>query len=165
MKRIIHIILLVLISSGFAEAQITIERQVLGATGGDYIGTTMQVSYTVGEPMVKTTGSTTTILTQGFQQPSVVELDFDLKFYSGITPNGDDKNDVWIIENIEQFPENSVKIFNRWGEIVWKGDNYDNENVVWAGDNEGGSKMADATYFYIAEINGSVYKGWVELTR
>jgi len=100
-----------------------------------------------------------------------VGLDSDeecqLKFYSGITPNNDGKNDVWIIENIEQFPENEVTIFNRWGEQVWYGKNYDNDTVLWKGTNNSGaeSKLSSSTYFYVAEVGGKIYKGWVEITR
>ncbi len=104
-----------------------------------------------------------------FSTPFFVGLDLDeaceLKFYSGITPNGDGKNDVWIIENIEQFPDNYIQIFNRWGQQVWEGSNYDNTEVVWEGINSSGAEMADATYFYVAVVQGKTYKGWVELTR
>ncbi|PCJ26180.1 MAG: hypothetical protein COA97_06435 [Flavobacteriales bacterium] len=93
-----------------------------------------------------------------------------LKFYTGITPNGDNKNDRWIIENIEMFPENTVQIYNRWGQQVWYGKNYDNDEVAWHGNNRNkdeGERLADATYFYVAKIEGidEVFKGWVELTR
>ncbi|MCO6499988.1 MAG: gliding motility-associated C-terminal domain-containing protein [Vicingus serpentipes] len=98
-----------------------------------------------------------------------VGLDSDencvLKFYSGITPNGDGINDVWWIDNIELFPENTVQIFNRWGREIWFGENYDNKNVVWEGNSNSNEEMADATYFYIAKVSGKTYKGWVELTR
>ena len=89
----------------------------------------------------------------------------ELHFYHGITPNGDGKNDKWIIDNIEMFPKNTVRIFNRWGEEVWYGENYDNNNVVWEGNNNSDNEMADATYFYVAVVDGKTYKGWVELTR
>ena len=94
--------------------------------------------------------------------------DCTLKFYTGITPNGDGKNDSWIIDNIELFPENKVQIFNRWGNQVWSGDNYDNDEVVWngnSGNKDSGIALADATYFYVAEVAGTIYKGWVELTK
>ena len=101
-----------------------------------------------------------------------VGLDSDeecqLKFYSGITPNNDGKNDVWIIENIELYPENTVQIFNRWGTEVWFEKNYDNDNVIWkgnTGNKDEGFQMASATYFYVAEVGGKIYKGWVEITR
>ena len=89
----------------------------------------------------------------------------ELIFFSGFTPNNDGVNDVWVIENIEQFPDNEVKIFNRFGEQVWGGKGYDNTTVVWEGFNEGGETLGDATYFYVADVEGVIYKGWIELTR
>ncbi|PKP50962.1 MAG: hypothetical protein CVT95_02000 [Bacteroidetes bacterium HGW-Bacteroidetes-12] len=98
-----------------------------------------------------------------------VGLDSDeecqLKFYSGITPNNDGKNDIWKIDNIELFPENEVKIYNRWGEEVWSGKNYNNDAVVWDGLNNSGEELSSSTYFYVAEVGGKTYKGWVEITR
>lgn len=103
------------------------------------------------------------------------EKDCILKFYSGITPNDDGINDVWWIDNIELFLENTVQIFNRWGDEVWYGKNYDNNTVVWRGNshddfNSGvisnsGFELADATYFYVVRVGDRVFKGWVELTR
>jgi gliding motility-associated-like protein len=104
-----------------------------------------------------------------YQTTIFVGIDSDedctLKFYTGITPNGDNKNDVWIIENIEQFPKNNVQIFNRWGQQVWDADGYDNSTIVWEGNENGGIEMPTGTYFYVAEVSGKIYKGWVELTR
>lgn len=93
------------------------------------------------------------------------EEDCKIKFYSGITPNGDGNNDIWIVDNIEQFPENEIKVFNRWGNIVWKATGYNNDDVVWDGKNNSGNDLPDGTYFYMATIEGDTYKGWVEITR
>ncbi len=83
-----------------------------------------------------------------------------LNFYNGITPNGDGINDTWIIDEIEYYKNNTVTIFNRWGDVVWRGTNYDNKNVVWSG-----KELPDATYFYLVNIEDKVYKGWIELTH
>lgn len=91
--------------------------------------------------------------------------DCKLKFYSGITPNNDGRNDVWIIDNIEQFPENDVTIYNRWGEEVWRFENYNNTTVVWDGSNNSGNLLSSSTYFYVVDVAGKIYKGWVEITR
>ncbi|MBA3971707.1 MAG: gliding motility-associated C-terminal domain-containing protein, partial [Bacteroidetes bacterium] len=90
-----------------------------------------------------------------------------LNFYNGITPNGDGNNDQWLIDGIEYIKDNEVTIFNRWGDVVWKAKDYDNvtDNKVWKGTNSNGGILPDATYFYIVEANGKVYKGWVELTH
>jgi gliding motility-associated-like protein len=91
--------------------------------------------------------------------------DCDLKFYSGITPNGDGNNDSWQIDNIESFPENTVQIFNRWGNEVWSGKGYNNNEVVWEGLDKAGVQLSDATYFYVVTIGDKVTRSWVELTR
>jgi gliding motility-associated-like protein len=88
-----------------------------------------------------------------------------LKFYSGITPNGDAINDSWIIDNIELFPSNEIKFYNRLGNKVWEGKNYNNLSVVWGGENLSGNDLPSDTYFYIFESGSNVEKGWVELTR
>lgn len=87
-----------------------------------------------------------------------------LKFYSGITPN-DSRNNQWIIDNVELFPNNKVSILNRLGNLVWEGSNYDNNQVVWGGENLNNNDLPSATYFYIFEADGLVEKGWIELTR
>ena len=105
--------------------------------------------------------------TQGFQQPtkSIQVVSSDLTFYSGITPNGDGNNDVWEIDNIEFYPENTVQIFNRWGNEIWFGSGYDNNEVVWIGLDKSGVQLTDGTYFYVVTISGNTTKGWIELTR
>ncbi len=88
-----------------------------------------------------------------------------LIFYSGITPNDDGDNDTWFISGLEEYPENSVYIYNRWGDIVWQAKNYDNVNVVWNGRNTAGEILPDATYFYLFQSGPKSMKGWIELTR
>jgi len=89
-----------------------------------------------------------------------------LKFYSGITPN-DNRNNQWIIDNVEEYPNNSVTILNRLGNLVWEGEGYNNSTVVWSGENLNGNELPSATYFYIfeSESDNIVEKGWIELTR
>lgn len=91
--------------------------------------------------------------------------DIVFSFYTGITPNGDGNNDNWQIDSIIFFPDNMVSIYNRWGDLVWAGKNYDNVNVVWEGKNRAGKDLPDATYFYLVEVDNKIYKGWVELTH
>ncbi len=88
-----------------------------------------------------------------------------IKIYNGITPNGDGHNDTWVIDNIEEYPDNSVSIYNRWGSEVWKANSYNNTSVVWNGNNLQGQPLPDGTYFYIVQVSGVSYKGWVQLTR
>lgn len=88
-----------------------------------------------------------------------------LKIYTGFTPNNDGFNDKWLVENLELYPTNKVSIYNRLGNKVWEGNNYDNVNRVWFGENLSGNELPANTYFYIFEAGDFLDKGWVELIR
>ncbi|MBU2019961.1 MAG: gliding motility-associated C-terminal domain-containing protein [Bacteroidetes bacterium] len=80
-----------------------------------------------------------------------------------LTPNGDGKNDTWLIQRIDESVELSVKIFSRTGKEVYSSNNYAND---WDGSSKG-EKLQDGTYYYFIRINGSekVLKGSVNLMR
>ncbi len=89
-----------------------------------------------------------------------------LIIYNVITPNGDGDNDSWIIDGIEKFPNNSVVIFNRWGDKINGYERYDNKSVVWKGENLHGDLVPDGTYYYILKINdGGSRNGWIFVRR
>ena len=86
--------------------------------------------------------------------------------YHGISPNADEINDTWVIINIANCIPNKVTIYNRWGDLVWKGKDYDNEAVIWDGFNKNGRRLPDGTYFYIIEVdNERTCQGWVQIMR
>jgi gliding motility-associated-like protein len=79
-----------------------------------------------------------------------------------ITPNGDGANDTWIIECIENFPDNKVVIFDRWGDKINEYENYNNTSRLWKGTNLKDEKVPDGTYYYVLTIkNGGTRTGWV----
>jgi len=90
-----------------------------------------------------------------------------LRIFNAFTPDGDGKSDTWIIENIEleEFRQNKVEIFNRWGQQVFATSNYNNEDAVWNGESESGIEQASGTYFYVLEAGGTTFKGYIELIR
>jgi len=72
---------------------------------------------------------------------------------NAISPNGDLINDVWNIGNIELYPRAEVKIFNNWGETVWKSEQ--GYPIPWDGKSNG-VKLPIDSYFYIIDLhNGS----------
>jgi len=91
----------------------------------------------------------------------------EIKFFNAFSPNGDGINDTWIIQNIDspEFSRNSIEIFNRWGQLIWDGKRYDNKDVVWNGDSNTGIELGEGTYYYIAKIGTTDFKGFIELTR
>jgi gliding motility-associated-like protein len=58
-----------------------------------------------------------------------------------ITPNGDDKNDSFEILNLYLYPDNTLSIYNRWGEQVYQKTGYDN---TWTG-----ADCSDGVYYYL----------------
>ncbi|MGB0871070.1 MAG: gliding motility-associated C-terminal domain-containing protein, partial [Flavobacteriales bacterium] len=81
----------------------------------------------------------------------------EIEVYNAVTPNGDGDNDVFIIRNIEKYPENTVQIFNRWGVVVFETEGYGVDGVFFEGYSNGratidsGTKLPDGTYFYVVE--------------
>lgn len=84
-----------------------------------------------------------------------------------ISPNGDNLNEYWHISGIElpEFAGNELRIFNRWGQTIWEGRNYDNEIVVFEGLDSNGNTVPDGTYFYELRTGGSTYEGYLEILR
>jgi gliding motility-associated-like protein len=70
----------------------------------------------------------------------------ELEIPNTFTPNGDGRNDVFQILGLEQFPNNHLAIYNRWGNLVYEKDKYDN---TWTGNNyKSGDPLPDGAYFY-----------------
>lgn len=85
-----------------------------------------------------------------------------LEIFNLITPNDDGKNDRWIINGIEEFPDNEILIFNRWGDKIRQFNNYDNNDVCWNGTNDNNEFVPDGTYYYIIKIKDlDSFTGWV----
>lgn len=64
-----------------------------------------------------------------------------------LTPNGDGKNDRWIIWGIQDHPHNSVKVFDRAGRMVLFKQNYSND---WDG-TYNGRALDEGAYFYVVD--------------
>nr|WP_299383890.1 gliding motility-associated C-terminal domain-containing protein [Allomuricauda sp.] len=74
-----------------------------------------------------------------------------------ITPNGDGIHDVFTINNLEDYPNNTVKIYNRWGVQVYATKAYNTNGNVFDGTSEGrvtvnkDNKLPVGTYFYVID--------------
>lgn len=89
---------------------------------------------------------------------------FDITFANTFTPNGDGKNDTFMIAGLDNYPQNSLKIFNRWGNEVWssRGSRYQND---W-----NGNGLKEGTYYYTLSLKDAlgswqVVTGWILLLR
>ena len=87
-----------------------------------------------------------------------------LQMATGFSPNGDGANDYFLIHGLIHYSENNFSVFNRWGNVVYKKKNYNNE---WDGTNNNGDKLPDATYFVVFEAPNLVkpLSGYVDMRR
>ena len=74
---------------------------------------------------------------------------------TGFSPNNDGINDYYVISDIDQYPNANLKIFNRWGTLVYEMNSYDNS---WTGlsnvDKIGiGEILPNGTYYYILDLS------------
>jgi gliding motility-associated-like protein len=65
-----------------------------------------------------------------------------------LTPNGDGKNDSWVIKDILLFPNNVVKVYDRSGRIVFTQRGYAN---TWGG-TLNGAPLNEDTYYYVIDL-------------
>ncbi len=89
-----------------------------------------------------------------------------LVVFTAVSPNGDGMNDVFYVAKIEDFPNNNLQIFNRWGNLVYQEEGYLN---TWAGTYEG-DPLPDGAYFFVLEVNVGedqieTYRGYLEILR
>ncbi|MBC7775591.1 MAG: gliding motility-associated C-terminal domain-containing protein [Phycisphaerae bacterium] len=67
-----------------------------------------------------------------------------------ITPDGDGKNETLIFDYLDQYPDNSIVIFNRWGQKVFDAKPYLND---WAG-TYNNKPLPAGTYYYLLNLRG-----------
>lgn len=149
-----------------------IQNSVVGSAGTYAECPEATMAWTIGEVTIETYFSSAYSFTQGFHQPSSkdeVPVITDFNIPEGFSPNDDQTNDFFFIRGLDQFPNNSIEIFNRWGDKVYEASPYMN---VWDGTtdmgiNIGGDKLPVGTYFYLFDFgNGSEkIKGTIYLNR
>jgi trimeric autotransporter adhesin len=78
------------------------------------------------------------------------------------TPNNDGINDYWILPDLDKYGISDVKVYNRWGKLVYSNKNYDN---LWDGTSNG-SKLPDGAYYYIIKTEkAGTITGTVNILR
>ena len=102
-----------------------------------------------------------------YSMEEVPHISCDLGFYNMITPNGDTSNETWIIENIEEpfYEGNEVAIYNRYGQLVWQIENYNNLDRVFEGKGMDHQLLPDGTYFFEVTYASGQKTGFLEVQR
>gem|GEM_PF-1384797 len=86
-----------------------------------------------------------------------------LEIFDAFSPNGDDYNETFKINGLQEWPNHHLTVFNRWGVIVYESTNYLSD---WDGTWKG-KLLPDGTYFYILELGdgGETKRGYVVILR
>lgn len=86
----------------------------------------------------------------------------ELVIPTGFSPNGDGRNDTWVIRGVQSYGA-EVTVFNRWGNLVYEASNYNND---WDGRSSAGGALADDTYYFVIKLgDGRNFNGFVVIKR
>lgn len=89
----------------------------------------------------------------------------DLIVPNVFSPNGDNINDKWILKFIEQYPDNRVQLFNRYGQLLFETKGYSSSNA-WDGSHNGKALPVGAYYYIIHTQEGAEpLRGSVSIIR
>ena len=87
----------------------------------------------------------------------IITIICDLVIPNIFTPNGDNTNDLFIIANLEYYPNSHLQIFNRWGKKIYDSPDYQND---W-----NGSNYSDGVYYFILDSNSKLYTNFITILR
>ncbi len=85
----------------------------------------------------------------------------EIEVFNVITPNGDGVHDVLTITGLENYPNNTIRIYNRWGVLVFSTSAYNTQGNVFDGTSNGrvtvdvDNKLPVGTYFYILDYENT----------
>ena len=91
-----------------------------------------------------------------------------INVFNAVSPNQDGLNEVFYIDGITCYAENNVKIYNRWGILVYDESGYNNADIAFNGVSEGrstlnkGEELPDGTYFYILKYRSNETGNWLD---
>src|SRR5680860_34641 len=88
--------------------------------------------------------------------PDYLEANFpEVEVFNVVTPNNDGVHDFLMISGLDIRPDNSIKIFNRWGVLVYETESYDSDGNHFDGTSKSRAtmgkeeKLPSGTYFYM----------------
>lgn len=78
------------------------------------------------------------------------------------SPNGDDVNDVFYIPGVCKGENYTFQVYDRWGILMFTSSM---RKQTWDGRTTSGMEAKEGTYYFILEVSGVTYKGFVQLSR
>ena len=148
---------------------------MLGADGADFYAwepaedlDDPTISSPLASPLVTTEYTVIGTNSYGCEDSDVVTVYVDEKIVISVdapvsfSPNGDGKNDVWLIKNIDVYEACPIRIFNRRGQNVYESAQYNNDwDAVY-----NGKELPEGAYYYILTCGTSeVHTGHITILR
>ncbi len=87
-----------------------------------------------------------------------------IKAVNMITPNGDGKNDVLEFKGLQKFGSNTLKIYNRWGALIFQKVNYQHDEEIFDG-TYNGKLLPSGNYFYVLSMQSGEIKKKLTIVR
>ncbi|KAA3622863.1 MAG: hypothetical protein DWQ02_25460 [Bacteroidetes bacterium] len=87
-----------------------------------------------------------------------------IKAVNMITPNGDGKNDFLEFKGLQKFGSNTLKIYNRWGALIFQKVNYHHDEEVFDG-TYNGKLLPSGNYYYILSMQSGEIKKKLTIVR
>ena len=153
--------------------QLTLTPTLSDATAKVRINGSLTTNNTPSSAIQLNTGNNTVTITVTAQD-GVTQTTYSVTVYRGgassaiaatniLTPNGDGKNDTWIIPDIQLYPNNVVTVFDRAGRQVYFKQGYNNE---WDGTVKG-APLTEGTYYYAVDLGEGLrkFKGFITILR
>lgn len=88
----------------------------------------------------------------------------DLLLINVITPNGDGKNDLLEFRDLDKFTNNSLKVYNRWGDLIYQKLGYQTDSERFDGTYKG-KPLPAGNYFYVLSLSGTDFKQTLTIVR
>ncbi len=76
----------------------------------------------------------------------LVNTDYSIIAPNVVTPNGDGKNDELFFQHLSDYPNSSLNVYNRWGNLIYSSTDYQND---WK------PNVVDGTYYYVLIAPGA----------
>ncbi|HTL82033.1 MAG TPA: gliding motility-associated C-terminal domain-containing protein [Bacteroidia bacterium] len=154
----------------------SVYHQVFTATGGeDFVTVGYFTPYTSSNSTFMNPGSSSNriiiiLLDDITVRPVINSCDDQAILPNVFTPNGDDVNDYWVVP--EDAGDVNVKIYNRWGNIVYESEKDEHDcaegRICWNGnDMNSGLACVDGVYYYILQSSDGTFnsKGFISILR
>lgn len=161
--------------AGFVTKVLTVDNTGNIFTSGGFVTIPLDMN---PDPCVETELTTGTIYVQKLSlaaqpPPPCEEPEPEenlLVVYNAISADGNSVNEIFRIENIEtqeETSENTVTIYNRWGDVVFDVSNYNNTDRVFKGISNSGKDLPSGIYYYKIEFTRGVKTktGYLSLKR